>query len=136
MNFSGLEHRLEKVINLQGVDFYNDSKATNVDATLTSIRSFDQKIILILGGRVKKVILIGEASQHIANAIKNTVPLLQVTSMREAILQSFRAAASGEVVLLAPACTSFDMFQNFEERGRHFKEEVQSLKKSIIKGKV
>lgn len=144
-SFEGLEHRLEEVASLQNVVFYNDSKATNVGATLKSLQSFDRKIILILGGRdkggnfellkktveerVKKVLLIGEAKEKIARALKNgnDVPLESVSSLREAVEQSFSAASPGEIVLLAPACTSFDMFQNFEERGQEFKREIFAL---------
>ncbi len=144
-SFEGLEHRLEEVASLQNVVFYNDSKATNVGATLKSLQSFDRKIILILGGRdkggnfellkktveerVKKVLLIGEAKEKIACALKNgnEVPLESVSSLREAVEQGFAAASPGEIVLLAPACTSFDMFQNFEERGQEFKREIFAL---------
>jgi len=143
--FEGLEHRLEKVSTLEGVDFYNDSKATNIDATLKSIQSFEQKIILILGGRdkggdfkklkkpvkerVKEIILLGEAKEKIKSALKNTVPMKIASSMKEAVRLGYSEAKPGEVVLLAPACTSFDMFQNFEERGRVFRQEVRELEK-------
>jgi len=144
-NFEGLEHRLEKVLTKQGVDFYNDSKATNVDATLKSIQSFKKKIVLILGGRdkgedfrrlretikkqVKRIILIGESRKKIEKALINTVPIDTVSSLKEAVRLGFYSAEPGEVVLLAPACTSFDMFQNFEERGEIFKKEVFALSK-------
>ncbi len=144
-NFKGLEHRLEKVTTFKGIDFYNDSKATNVDATLKSIQSFDQKIILILGGRdkggdfkklkkpikkrVKEVVLIGEASRKIQKALKGTVPMKMASSMEEAVSLGYSLAEPGDVVLLAPACTSFDMFQNFEERGTVFKQKVLSLER-------
>jgi UDP-N-acetylmuramoylalanine--D-glutamate ligase len=113
-----------------------------VGATIKSLESFDKKIILILGGRdkggnferlkkpaekhVKKILLIGEAKEQIARALKNEngIPMEPVLSMREAVELGFAAASPGEIVLLAPACTSFDMFQNFEERGRVFKQEV------------
>ncbi len=144
-NFKGLEHRLEKVLTKQGVDFYNDSKATNVDATLKSIQSFKKKIILILGGRdkgedfrrlrktvenqVKRIILIGESRKKIEKALINTAPIDTVSSLKEAVRVGYSSAEPGEVVLLAPACTSFDMFQNFEERGEIFKKEVYTLTK-------
>jgi UDP-N-acetylmuramoylalanine--D-glutamate ligase len=150
-SFQGLEHRLEKVITLRGIDFYNDSKATNVDASLKSIQSFKQKIILILGGRdkggdfqklkepvaekVKKVILIGEASERIREALEGSAPMEAVSSYKEAVRAGYSEADAGEVVLLAPACKSFDMFQNFEERGKTFKEEVFSLGRDLEKGK-
>jgi UDP-N-acetylmuramoylalanine--D-glutamate ligase len=141
--FHGLEHRLERVLTMRGVDFYNDSKATNIDAALKSIQSFDKKIILILGGRdkdgdfkklrkpivkkVKSIILLGEAKEKIKSALKDTVPMKIVSSMKEAVRRGYSEARPGEVVLLAPACTSFDMFQNFEERGKVFKEEILKL---------
>lgn len=145
----GLEHRLEKVLTLRGIDFYNDSKATNVDATLKSLQSFDQKIILILGGidkggdfsrlrsvikeKVKKIILIGEAKEKIKSALNGTVEFYNSSSLNEAVNIGFTEAIAGEVVLLAPACTSFDMFRNFEERGKIFKREVFNLEKRIRK---
>jgi len=150
--FKGLEHRLEKVMTLTGVDFYNDSKATNVDATSKSLQSFDRKIILILGGRdkggnfrqmrrvikekVKKIILIGEAKEKIRRSLNGLVEFLDSSSLKEAVCIGFSEAKPGEVVLLAPACTSFDMFQNFEERGKIFKDEVFNLKKNLRREKL
>ena len=141
--FEGLEHRLEKVLALNGVDFYNDSKATNVDAAKKSLESFTRKIVLILGGRdkggnfellreiiksqVKSVVLLGEARDAIFQALKGTVPMESAASMKEAVAMGFAQAAPGDVVLLAPACTSFDMFRNFEHRGEVFKQEVRAL---------
>lgn len=150
-NFKGLEHRLEKILTLEGIDFYNDSKATNVDATLKSIQSFDRKIILVMGGRdkggdfkrlkkvikekVKKIILIGEAREKIKEALNGLVEFLDSSSLKEAVDIGFSEAKPGEVVLLAPACTSFDMFENFEERGSAFKKEVFNLEKQLRKGR-
>jgi UDP-N-acetylmuramoylalanine--D-glutamate ligase len=148
-NFKGLEHRLEKVLTLDGIAFYNDSKATNVDATLKSIQSFDRKIILVMGGKdkggdfkklrkiikekVKKIILIGEAKKKIKEALDSIVEFYDSSSLREAVDIGFSEARPGEVVLLAPACTSFDMFENFEERGKIFKKEVFGLEKRLRK---
>jgi len=150
--FRGLEHRLEKVLALGKVEFYNDSKATNVDATLKSILSFDGPIILILGGRdkggnfsllkkpikhrVKTIILIGEAKEKIEKSLNGTAPMMKASDLREAVYLAYSAAQPKGVVLLAPACTSFDMFQNFEERGRAFKTEVWALKNRMNQGKV
>jgi UDP-N-acetylmuramoylalanine--D-glutamate ligase len=150
-NFQGLEHRLEKVLTLGGVEFVNDSKATTVDATLKALESFDRKIVLILGGRdkgadfallrkpvkakVKKVILVGEAQEKIRKALLGTVPIEAARSIEEAAALGFASASPGEVVLLAPACTSWDMFKNFEERGEVFKREVRGLAKSLGQGK-
>jgi UDP-N-acetylmuramoylalanine--D-glutamate ligase len=144
-SFEGLEHRLEKVSSINGIDFFNDSKATNVDATVKSVTSFKRKIILILGGRdkggdfnklkkalkkhVRRAILIGEAKAVIAQSLENSIPLDMASSISEAVQDGYKAAEPGDVVLLAPACTSFDMFQNFEERGDTFKKEVRKLEK-------
>ncbi|MGB9835535.1 MAG: UDP-N-acetylmuramoyl-L-alanine--D-glutamate ligase [Candidatus Saccharicenans sp.] len=149
-NFRGLEHRLEEVARIKGVLFVNDSKATTVAATIKAIQSFDQPIILILGGRdkggdfsplrralknrVKKVLLIGEAKEKIKKAIEGICPIEEASSFRELVRKGYEAARPGDLVLLAPACTSWDMFRNFEERGRLFKKEVRLLEK-LVKGK-
>jgi UDP-N-acetylmuramoylalanine--D-glutamate ligase len=151
VGFKGLEHRLEKAGELDQVVFYNDSKATNIDASLKSIRSFSGPIALILGGKdkggdfdrlrkpvqttVKAVVLIGEASDKIQKSLNGTVPIAKATDMREAVQLAYTAAAPRGVVLLAPGCTSFDMFQNFEERGKVFKKEVQALIQRMGQGK-
>jgi len=143
LGFRALEHRLERVLTLEGVAFYNDSKATNVDATLKSLDSFSQPIVLILGGRdkggnfqmlrepvlsrVKGVVLLGEAAPFIFSALQGTVPMERVNTMRDAVRTAHSLAADGDVVLLAPACTSFDMFRSFKHRGEVFKQEVLSL---------
>lgn len=150
-SFKGLEHRLEKVANIKGVDFYNDSKATNVDAALKSILSFDRNIILIAGGRDKggdfeklrrpiqerviKIMLIGEARHKLKKALSHTVPAEEVSSLEEAVNRGFSQASPGDVVLLAPACTSFDMFENFEQRGLIFKQAVFNLKQALEREK-
>jgi UDP-N-acetylmuramoylalanine--D-glutamate ligase len=142
-SFSGLEHRLERVLTLRGVEFINDSKATTVDATIKALQSFERPIVLILGGRdkgadfgllrpevkrrVKKVVLLGEAGAKIAASLQGLVPMVEAGSMREAVGAAYSSAARGEIALLAPACTSFDMFKNFEDRGRAFKREVRRL---------
>jgi len=147
--FPGLEHRLEKVLTLGGVTFVNDSKATTVDATIKALESFDRKIVLILGGRdkgadftllrrpvrkrVRAAVIIGEAGAKIAEALKGTAPIEETSSLRGAVTLAFAAAGPGDVVLLAPACTSFDMFRNFEDRGRAFKREVRRLR-NVVKG--
>jgi UDP-N-acetylmuramoylalanine--D-glutamate ligase len=149
--FKGLEHRLEKVTVIKRVDFYNDSKATNVDAALKSILSFEGNIILIAGGRdkggdfeklrkpaqdrVKRIILLGEAKQRLKEALRQAVPTDEASSLEEAVVKAFQQAKPGDVVLLAPACTSFDMFENFEERGRIFKQAVLRLKQGQEKKK-
>jgi UDP-N-acetylmuramoylalanine--D-glutamate ligase len=141
--FNGVEHRLEFVAELNGVQFYNDSKATNVDAALKSLEAFPGGITVILGGKDKgsdyaplaplvrercaHVILIGAAAEKIASALAETRPLHRAATMRDAVRLGAQLTQPGGVVLLAPACASFDMFDNFEHRGRVFKEEVLSL---------
>jgi UDP-N-acetylmuramoylalanine--D-glutamate ligase len=150
--FEPVEHRLEFVSEIDGVKFYNDSKATSVDATLKALEAFagDEeagKIVLILGGRGKKapyaplasllqkkarkLILIGEDAETIANELGNFAPSERANDLKDAVTQSFQAAQPGDIVLLAPACASFDMFESFEHRGKVFKEEVQGLKSKI-----
>ena len=141
--FKGLEHRLENVLTIKGVLFVNDSKATTVDAAIKALESFDRMIVLILGGKdkgsdftllrkplekkVRKVLLIGQAAGKIRAAVEGIVPLETAATFKELVRKGFEAALPGDVVLLAPACTSWDMFNNFEERGRTFKREVKSL---------
>jgi UDP-N-acetylmuramoylalanine--D-glutamate ligase len=141
--FRGLEHRLERVLTLKGVEFVNDSKATTVDAALKALASFDRPIVLILGGKdkgadfaplrravrdkVKKVILVGAAKDKIRKALEGSVPLDEARTFSDVVPRAFAAAGRGDVVLLAPACTSWDMFRNFEERGRAFKRAARRL---------
>jgi len=145
-SFTGLEHRLEKVAVARGVAFVNDSKATTVQAALKAMQSYRAKVVLILGGRDKgddfaplrgplqrqgrRVILLGEAAEKIKVALRGAAPLEEAKSMKEAVRLGFQAASRGDVVLLAPACASFDMFRNFEHRGRAFKAEVRRLARS------
>jgi UDP-N-acetylmuramoylalanine--D-glutamate ligase len=140
MNFQAVEHRLEFVATLNGVDYYNDSKATNVDASMKAIAAFPGGIHLILGGkdknsdyrqmrpllkeRVKAVYTIGAAAEKIYTHIEGTVPVVSAGTLEEAIARAAGAAQPGEIVLLAPACSSFDQFENYEHRGRVFKEVV------------
>src|SRR5215813_10934799 len=141
-DFKGVEHRLEFVAEINGVKFYNDSKATNVDAAVKCIEAFDGGVNVILGGKDKggdysplaapvrarcsNVILIGAAADKIATALENTRPLRRASTMEEAVEIGLKIGKPGEVVLLAPACASFDMFDNYEHRGRVFKEAVKS----------
>ena len=142
-NFKGVEHRIEFVAEINGVKFYNDSKATNVDSTVKSLEAFKGNVIVILGGkdkdsdytilaplvreRVKLIVLLGAASEKIAAQLEGTRPMVRATSMQDAVEKSFAAATAGDTVLLAPACASFDMFDNYEHRGRIYKECVKSL---------
>src|ERR1041385_2826534 len=145
--FNPVEHRLEFVDEIRGVRFYNDSKATSVDATLKALEAFGDdagKVVLILGGKgkkapyaplaplvrakVRKLILIGEDAQTIENELGNEAPFERATSMKNAVELSFDAAEKADLVLLAPACASFDMFDSFEHRGKVFKGEIADLK--------
>jgi UDP-N-acetylmuramoylalanine--D-glutamate ligase len=125
------------------VDFYNDSKATNVDAAIRSISSFDRPILLIAGGRhkggdygplvrvakgrVKKAFLMGESKQIMAEAFADQIPHAMVDDMADAVAKAFSLAKPQEVVLLAPACSSFDMFTDYRHRGQVFKRAVEGL---------
>lgn len=142
-DFPGLEHACEVVRERQGVRFINDSKGTNVDATLKALQSIDRPIVLIAGGRdkggdfsrlassihqrVKRLILIGEAAVLIANAVEGYQAVERVGTLKEAVELAAGVAESGDVVLLSPACASFDMFVDYQDRGRQFKSLVQSL---------
>ena len=141
--FRGVEHRIEYVASLRGIEFFNDSKATNVDSAIKAVESFQGGLILILGGKdkgapydplieamrgkVKHVVVIGEASEKIAKAIGTRFPYSRVESMTDAVKRAGEAGSSGDVVLLSPACASFDMFDNYEHRGREFKKAVLEL---------
>ncbi len=142
-NFKGVEHRLEFVRELNGVTFVNDSKATNVDSVWYALQSFRQPIVVMLGGRdkgndygrlldlvrkhVKAIVAIGESADKVVRAFTGIVPVKEATSMEEAVRTAAAAAAKGDVVLLSPACASFDWFDNYEHRGRVFKELVMGL---------
>jgi UDP-N-acetylmuramoylalanine--D-glutamate ligase len=141
--FPGVEHRLEFVRALRGVEFYNDSKATNVDATLKALDAFPGGLWVILGGKDKgsdytplrdplrrkarAALLVGAAADKIAGQLGDAVRLVQAGTIEQAAGAAWREAAPGEIVLLAPACASFDQFDNYEHRGRVFKEIVGRL---------
>ena len=146
--FKGVEHRMEKVDNISGVDFINDSKATNVDSTVWALHNTLQPVILIAGGRdknsdyktiadlirqkVKLMVLIGEAREKISKALEGVLPMRDAASMDEAVGLGFKQAKPGDCVLLSPMCASFDMFDDYEHRGRVFKEIVRDLRKEIM----
>ncbi|MGA6986050.1 MAG: UDP-N-acetylmuramoyl-L-alanine--D-glutamate ligase [Terriglobales bacterium] len=141
--FKAVEHRLEFVARVAGVDYYNDSKATNVDATVKALESFPANILLILGGkdkgsdytvlnellrqRVKRVYTIGAAAAKIESQIQGAAEIDHAETLENAVRRASESAGPGDVVLLAPACASFDQFQSYEHRGRVFKETVHSL---------
>lgn len=148
--FTGVEHRLEFVRELDGVKWYNDSIASSPNRTIAGLNSYDEKIVLIAGGRdkhldyepiakpiidhVKTLIVMGETADKIKNAVccelekgHKQLNIIKVKNVEEAVLEAKKQAKKGEVVLFSPASTSFDMFKNFEERGKKFKEEVNKL---------
>lgn len=143
MEFPGLEHRLEFVRELDGVDYINDSKGTNVGAVIKSLESFSGPVILIAGGRdkagdftllrklikkkVKNLILIGEAKEKINKAVGDIVDTKYASDLKDAVEMARASSKKGDVVLLSPACASFDMFIDFEDRGKQFKEIVKGL---------
>lgn len=142
-SFPGLEHRLELVGAWRGVSVYNDSKATNVASAVTALQSLQGPIILLAGGRdkggdytpmrgiikerVKALILMGEAREKMQAALQDLVPIHLVDGMEEGVHAAWQLARTGDTILLSPACSSFDMFQDYRERGRIFKELVLRL---------
>ncbi len=145
--FRGLEHAMELVGDVGGVRFVNDSKATNIESARSSIETFGPGLVVILGGRFKggefadlrdglaarhaTVVAIGEARPAILAALGSAVPIREATSMADAVRQAFAAASAGWSVVLAPACASFDMFENYAQRGRVFKVEVARLRQEV-----
>ncbi len=144
-SFAGVEHRLEFVVEIGGVRYYNDSKATNVDATLKALDAFPGRILIVLGGKDKGsdytvlqrplrekailALLIGAAAEKIERQITGSVAIERAGTIERAVEIASHAARPGDVVLLAPACASFDQFQNYEHRGRVFKELVHRLER-------
>lgn len=144
MDFQNIEHRLEYVMSVNGIEFINDSKATNINSTWYALESFHKPVVLILGGvdkgndysmldelvaqKVKAIVCLGLDTKKIHKAFKDKVgTIVDVTSAMEAVNASYRLAKPGDVVLLSPACASFDLFENYEDRGRQFKAAVRSL---------
>jgi UDP-N-acetylmuramoylalanine--D-glutamate ligase len=141
--FPGLEHRLEWVKDIDGVSFFNDSKGTNVGSVVKSLMSFQEPVWLIAGGkdkggeytplkkligeRVKGMALIGEAQKKMFEALGGLTETVRLKTLEEAVHWTFSKASTGEVILLSPACSSFDMFENYQERGKRFKKIVQEL---------
>jgi len=141
--FRGLEHAMEPAGEVDGVRFVNDSKATNVESALRSIESFERDLVPIIGGkfkggdlrllreplraRAKAVVAIGEARPLVREALADLIEVQEADTLADAIDRAFALAKPSGVVLLAPACASFDMFRDYAERGRRFKEEVKRL---------
>jgi UDP-N-acetylmuramoylalanine--D-glutamate ligase len=142
--FESLEHRMEPVSTVRGVQFINDSKATNVNSTWYALESMEKPTILILGGvdkgndyslltdlvkeKVKAIVCMGTDNRKIHEAFQNDVSVMVSTSSaREAVQAAFHLANKGDIVLLSPACASFDLFKNYEDRGEQFKQAVRDL---------
>ena len=143
-NFQGVEHRLEKVLKIQNVQYINDSKATNVNASFFALDSMNSPTVWIVGGvdkgndyselmslvheKVKAIICLGVDNKKIIDAFGNIVDMMiEVTTMQDAVTMAQRLSEKGDTVLLSPACASFDLFENYEDRGRQFKNAVQNL---------
>jgi len=142
-SFKNLSHRMEWVKTIKGVSFYDDSKATNTDAVIRALECFKKDIILILGGRekgtdfslllshvqktVKTIVSIGESRGHVRETFQGFCPVIEAETMQEAVEKGYAAALPGDVVLLSPACASFDMFDNYAHRGREFAARVNAL---------
>jgi UDP-N-acetylmuramoylalanine--D-glutamate ligase len=143
-DFQGVEHRLEPVITVCGINFINDSKATNVNSTWYALECMENEIVWIVGGidkgndyselfplvtkKVKAIVCMGKDNKKIFEAFKDKVPtIVETSSMEEAVRTSYYLAKKGETVLLSPACASFDLFKNYEDRGRQFKQAVRNL---------
>jgi UDP-N-acetylmuramoylalanine--D-glutamate ligase len=142
-NFKGVEHRQEYVREVNGVKYFNDSKATSVDAVWYALQAFDSPIVLMLGGRdkgndysriadlvranVRAIVAMGESAEKVEKAFSEMKPVRRTTSIDEAVLAAQSFAQQGDVVLLSPACASFDWFENYEQRGQVFKELVKNL---------
>ncbi|MBN1158877.1 MAG: UDP-N-acetylmuramoyl-L-alanine--D-glutamate ligase [Bacteroidales bacterium] len=144
MDFTGVEHRLEKFIKVHGIEFINDSKATNVNSTWYALESMTSPVIWIAGGidkgndysgledlvksKVKALICLGKDNARLHEAFEGTVPVIvDSASMKEAVSNAYRCGEKGDTVLLSPACASFDLFENYEDRGRQFKKYVKEL---------
>jgi UDP-N-acetylmuramoylalanine--D-glutamate ligase len=144
--FEGLPHRVQKVAKIGGITFYDDSKGTNVGATVAALNGLSQKVVLIAGGdgkgqdfsplrapvamRARAVVLIGRDGERIAQAVAGSgVPLLRAEDMAEAVEIGYRTAREGDAVMLSPACASFDMFRNYEHRAQVFVEAVKRIEK-------
>lgn len=143
-DFQNIEHRLEYVATIHGVEFINDSKATNINSSWYALESMNKKVVWIAGGidkgndyslikelvkeKVKAIVCLGTNNQNIHNAFGDVVErIVDTKSASEAVNTAFNLSKHGDTVLLSPACASFDLFNNYEDRGRQFKEAVKSL---------
>jgi UDP-N-acetylmuramoylalanine--D-glutamate ligase len=142
-SFDALEHRLENVLNISGVEYINDSKATNVNATYYALECQMKPVVWILGGvdkgndynelislvknKVKAIVALGVDNSKILDAFQGIVEIVDTDSMEKAVRKASRLAEKGDVVLLSPCCASFDLFENYEDRGRQFKNAIRNL---------
>lgn len=143
-DFQGIEHRLEQVLRVHGIDFINDSKATNVNSSWYALESMNRKVVWIAGGidkgndysvlsdlvreKVHAIVCLGKDNSKLLSAFKETVPtVVEASSMQDAVRSAYFLAKNGDSVLLSPACASFDLFDNYEDRGRQFKKYVREL---------
>ena len=142
-SFDALEHRLESVLNISGVEYINDSKATNVNATYYALECQDKPVVWIVGGvdkgndyeelaalvenKVKAIVALGKENQKIIEAFSHLVEVVETDSMKAAVRKAARLASKGDAVLLSPCCASFDLFENYEDRGTQFKDQVRNL---------
>jgi UDP-N-acetylmuramoylalanine--D-glutamate ligase len=145
--YQGAAHRLEHIDTMHGVDFFNDSKATNVDAVIRAVESFSKPVVLIMGGldkggnfkalrevlarHAKKLIVMGKAAALIQSALGDTVPTISAASMADAVKQAYRVVSPDNVILLSPGCASFDMYDNYAQRGDDFRKAVKNFKLQI-----
>jgi UDP-N-acetylmuramoylalanine--D-glutamate ligase len=143
-SFKGIPHRLESITEINGIEFINDSKATNIDAVKVAIESYEKPIILILGGmakgndfaellqfknKIKNIIAYGTAKEMIHEELSTAFTVSKIELLKDAVKLSFQKAEKGEIVLLSPGCTSFDQFKNFEDRGNKFAQWARELEK-------
>ena len=143
-DFKGVEHRLERFLKVHGIEFINDSKATNINSTWYALESMTQKTVWIVGGidkgnnygelyelvktKVKAIICLGIDNSKILEAFKDLgIDMVETQSMQDAVRSAYYLAKKGDTVLLSPACASFDLFENYEDRGRQFKQSVREL---------
>ena len=142
-SFDALEHRLESVLNISGVEYINDSKATNVNATYYALECQHKPVVWIVGGvdkgndyneliglvenKVKSIIALGVDNSKIIEAFGSITEVIEADSMKSAVRKAARLAKKGDAVLLSPCCASFDLFENFEDRGNQFKDQVRNL---------
>ena len=144
MDFQGVEHRLEHVVKVHGMIFINDSKATNVNSAWYALESLHTQVVWIAGGtdkgndyeslvplvkeKVKALICLGKDNRKLHAAFDGVIPvIIETSNMRDAVKKAYQEGINGDTVLLSPACASFDLFENYEDRGRQFKEAVRDL---------